>query len=295
MKKSKIILLLILVLLTGCKMHKKKNGLQIVVTSFPCYDFARAVTNNPDNITMLIKPGSEVHTYDPTPQDIMTINEADVFIYIGGESDEWVINVLNSVDNKDLKVIRLFDYVSLLKEDGEDEEDEHIWTSPDNMIKCIEAIYNVIIKIDNKNKDKYKVNKDNYITKINNIDNKYQEMLKDTKRNVLVFADRFPLKYFANYYNIDYIAAFNGCSAEAEINPKKLTKIINTIKNKDVPIIFYLEFSNQKIADTIKKEAKVESELFESGQNITSNDFKNGVTLVDMMENNLSKVERALR
>lgn len=292
MKNKILVLLLLLLSLCGCKINKKSDKLNIVVTSFPCYDLVRAVFKDKASINLLIAPGTEVHTYDPTPQDIIEINKSDLFIYIGGESDEWVNNILKG--SNDIKSLKLIDYIKPLKEDDEGEYDEHIWTSPKNIILMLDAIKNEAVKIDKKNKDKYITNTNKYIDEVNEIDKKYQDIVSNAKKNTIVFADRFPFKYLANDYNIKYISAFNGCSAESEISAKKLTQLINTIKNNDIKVVFYLELSNQNIADTLVKETSVKKELFQSGQNVTKKDFDGGITLVKIMKDNASKLERAL-
>ena len=294
MKNKLLIFVFIMFLLAGCKIKNNNDKLNIVVTSFPCYDLARAVFKDQANINLLIAPGTEVHTYDPTPQDIIEINDADLFIYIGGESDEWVNNILNSSDNKKINALKLINYIHPLKEDGEDEYDEHIWTSPKNMILMLEAIKSEAIKLDKSNKDKYLNNADNYINKIKEIDLKYQNIVSNANKNTIIFADRFPFKYLVNDYNIKYNAAYNGCAAESEISAKKLKELINTVKDNNISIIFYLELSNQNIADAIIKETNVKKELFQSGQNVTKKDFDKGITLVDILNENAIKLERAL-
>ena len=295
--KNKILLLLLFVLLvTGCKIKKDNEKLSIVTTSFPCYDVARAITSDNANIKMLIKPGMEVHTYDPTPQDVMDVADADVFIYIGGESDEWVEDVLDSANNKDLVVIKLADYVDLLAEDGEEDEfDEHIWTSPKNLVLMINGALEVIIKVDTDNEDIYKENASKYIEEINKLDSEFDEIISNSNQDKLIFADRFPFKYFANDYKLDYKAAFIGCSAETEVSAKTLKELINEVNVNNIPYVFYLELSNQKIADAIIEETGCNKIMLHSGQNITASEFNDGITLVDIMKNNRDNLKEAMK
>lgn len=226
-----LIILLIGLVELGARMYKQEEQeeIHIVATIFPAYDFARAVAGKEDGIELLVNPGVEVHSYDPTPMDIVKIQKANIFIYIGGENEAWVETILNSLDTSQMQIIKLMDYVDVLEEEiiegmqieeqEENEEieyDEHIWTNPKNAITFVEKIAEVMEQIDEKNKEKYMQNAQNYIQQIKQIDEEISLVVSHAKRKELVFGDRFPFRYFTEAYGLEYVAAFPGCSSETE-------------------------------------------------------------------------------
>jgi len=306
-KKNKILtfmLITLIIVITGCGKEKEKSKYNIVATNFPGYDFARAVIKDVEDtsVDMLLKPGAEIHDYEPTPQDIIKIKESDVFIYVGGESDSWVLDILSAIDTKKTKIIKLMDLVFLHKEeivDGmddedEDEYDEHVWTSPKNAITIIEKIKDEIIAIDSENKNKYIDNANNYIKDLNDIDTEIRNVVNNSKRNTLVFGDRFPLRYFIEEYNLSYRAAHKGCSESSEASAKTIAYLINYIKENNIPVIFHIELSNKSIANTISKETKTTIMEFHSAHNISKSDFDNGLTYIDLMKKNIDALKVAL-
>ena len=246
MKKKALLTAIIMCLstLTGCMQsnadyikNKDNNELSIVTTCFPPYDFARAVKGNTDNITMLISAGAEAHSYEPTPLDILKIQQCDVFIYIGGEGEVWADEILNSMDTSDKYILKLSDYAELLEEadiegansahehhnHSEHEEehddcdfDEHIWTSPENAISMTEAVCNTLSDADSEKADLYKKNTEEYTDKLRKLDSDFRDMISDAKSNLIVVGDRFPFRYLADEYNLQYYSAFSGCSSETE-------------------------------------------------------------------------------
>lgn len=310
MKKTFILILTIFLVMTGCSNDKKSDKITIVSTIFPGYDFARAVGGDNVDITMLVKPGSESHAYDPTPKDIIKIQQSDIFIYVGGESEEWVKDILNDISSK-TKVIRLMDLVEVKEEetvegmeaeDHADEEefvdegeyDEHVWTSPINAIKIVKSIENSLVEIDKSQADYYKDNAEKYIAKIKKIDEEIKDILINAKRNDLVFADRFPFRYFVDEYNLNYRAAFSGCSSETEASAKTIAYLVDYVKNNNIPVVLYIELSNQKLADTLVEETGAKKMEFQSVHNVTEKEFKNGITYVDIMEKNILTLKEAL-
>lgn len=295
---------------SGCSMkNNKKNGLKIVTTTFPGYDFSRAVIGNSDNITMLIKPGGETHTFDPTPKDIIEIEQADVFIYTGGESDTWVDNILKTTSNKDLVVIRLMDIVEVLEEEqveGMEEEeeenhteeekeyDEHVWTSPVNASKIVEKIKNELVKLDKNSAEAYKKNAKDYEDKLKVIDKEIRNVVENSKRKELIFGDRFPFRYFVEEYNLTYSAAFPGCSSETEASAKTISYLINKVKETKTPVVLYNELSTGSIAKTLADETDTKTLVFSAAHNVTKEDFENGKTYIDFMNQNIEVLKEAL-
>lgn len=304
MKKIKILLLAFIFILVGCTSNPTNDKFTITSTYFPGYDFARAITGDNANITMLIKPGSEVHSFDPSPRDIINIQNSDIFIYVGGESESWVDDILSTLDTSKMTIIRLMDYVDLSYEEQkegmeieskEEEYDEHIWTSPKNAIKLVNAIYEAIIKKDETNKETYLNNKNKYINELELLDREIEDIVSNSKRKVLVFGDRFPFKYFTDSYNLDYYAAFPGCSSETEPSAKTISFLINKVKIEQIPVVFYLEMSNKKVANIIAEETNAKLLMFHSIHNVTKDEFEKGYTYIDLMKKNIDNLSEALK
>ncbi|MBR4830430.1 MAG: zinc ABC transporter substrate-binding protein [Bacilli bacterium] len=310
MKKiiTAIISLLLLITITGCNTAKKDNKLTILTSNFPSYDFARAITKDVPNtsVEMLLKPGTEMHNYEPTPKDIIKISKSDIFIYVGGESDEWIDDLLDNIDTKKVKVIKLMDLVNTVEEETvegmqteeeeeEKEYDEHVWTSPKNAIKIVNSLKDEIIKLDKDNSNLYEMNSNIYINELNSIDSKIRIIVENSSRKELIFADRFPFRYLADEYDLKYYAAFPGCSSETEASAKTISFLINKVKEDNIPVILTIEFSNKKIANTISKETGAKILELNSAHNISEEDFNNGKTYVDIMNDNIDVLKEALQ
>ena len=301
-----VIILLFILFISGCEKNDYKSKYSIISTSFPGYDFARAVTKDSEfNVEMLLKPGSEIHDFEPTPQDIIKIKNSDIFIYVGGESDEWIKDILKDINGK-TKIIKLMDLVETYEEehvegmedeDHDDEEieyDEHVWTSPTNAITMIEKIKEEIVKIDSDNKDLYEKNLNNYVLELSKIDAEIKNIVENSKRKEIIFGDRFPLRYFTEAYGLTYYAAFPGCSEATEASAKTISFLIKKVKSDKIPVVFKIELSNGKIANTIAKEANAKVLEFHSAHNITKDDFTSGLTYIDIMRNNIKSLSEAL-
>jgi zinc transport system substrate-binding protein len=311
--KRIIIGLLAIAALLGCtnseKTAKKADKLNIVATTFPCYDFARAVAGDKAEITLLLRPGSEIHSFDPSPGDIIKIQTADLFIYVGGESDVWVEKTLESSDPSKLKVVRLIDFITPyeeeviegMTEEEEEEEaeeeaeyDEHIWTSPANAIALTSALAETIAALDPKSADLYAANAAKYIEEIKGVQAEIAAVVKNAKRKKFLVADRFPFRYLVEEYSLDYAAAFPGCSAEMDASAATVAFLINTVKNEKLPYIYYIELSNKRIADTIKNETGVKTLELHSVQNVSADEFKRGETYVSIMKRNAQNLKLGL-
>lgn len=280
----------------------------IISTSFPGYDFARAITKGSDvEVKMLLKPGSETHSYEPTPQDIKNIRNSDIFIFVGGDSDEWIKDIISDIDLSKTKIIKLMDIVDNVEEEvvpgmeeheEDDEEeieyDEHVWTSPKNAIEIVNYIKEKVIEMDNENKELYESNSLNYINEINEIDLNIRNIVRESTRKEIIFGDRFPIRYFTEEYGLTYYAAFPGCSDQTEASAKTISFLINKVKEDNIPVVFHIELSNGKIAETISKETGAKVLEFKTAHNISQIDFNNGVTYVDIMRLNLDVLKEAL-
>ncbi len=308
MKNNKIrilVILLCVLLFSGCGKEEKNAKYNIIATNFPGYDFARAIAKDTDiNVEMLLKPGSEIHHFEPTPKDIINIQKSDIFIYVGGESDAWIDDVLKDIDTSKTKVIKLMDYVEVLEEEivegmesaehEHEEYDEHIWTSPKNAITIIKKLTQEIKNIDNDEISKIESNSNKYIEEIETIDKNIQDIVSNSKRKEIVFGDRFPLRYFVKQYGLKYFAAFPGCSEQTEASAKTIAFLIKKVKDDNIPVIFHIELSNKKIAETISSETGAKVLEFHSVHNISQKDFDDGITYTDLMKKNIDVLREAL-
>lgn len=288
--------------LTACAAgndNDNNDKIKIVTTLFPQYDFAQNIAGDNADVTLLLSPGAESHSFEPTASDIALIQQADLFIYVGGQSEVWVDKILDSSGNKENSLC-LFDYISPLEEEHDhdhdhgNEYDEHIFTSLKNSANLIDVINDRICKIDSKNADVYNANAEKYKSEIEALDNEFTDMIANAKRKTIVFGDRFPFRYFAQDYGLEWYAAFSGCSSETEASPATISELINIINEEQILIVFHIEFSNEKIAQKISQATGAKVELLHSCHNISKEDFENGVTYLQLMKNNYEILSEAL-
>jgi len=301
-------------LFTGCDRYPsrgmnanergKNEKINVVATIFPLYDFTREVTGDKAEITMLLPPASESHYYEPTPQDIISIQHCDVFIFIGGESDAWVDKILGSMDTGMMNIVTLMECVDTVTEEAvegmqvHDEEgasyDEHIWTSPENAKIIVQRITEALCDADPAHADTYKENAAAFLTGLDELDGMFQSVLDSAARKTIVFGDRFPFRYFADAYGLEYYAAFPGCSAEAEASAATVKFLIDKINAEQIPVIFHIELSNKKMANAISEATGAEVRLLHACQSISKADFEAGQSYISIMKSNVAALREAL-
>lgn len=277
--------------------------LQIVCTSFPAYDFAREIAGDRCELTLLIKPGSEVHSYEPTPKDVIRIQSADLFICNGGESEEWVEELASNCG----RILYMMDCVEAVaeqvqegmyvrgEEEGEEEElDEHVWTSPVNAKLISEAICRELCEIDPEGESEYTACLAGYSAQLMELDGQFRQTVKNARNKTLVFADRFPMRYFTKEYGLEYYAAFPGCASETEPSAKTVAFLIDKLREEDLSAVLYMEFSNQKMADVICEDTGAVKLPFYSVHNITAAQFEAGESYLSLMRQNLITLKEAL-
>lgn len=291
--------------LCGCAGQENTEGsgkLKVITTIFPAYDFARQVFGDTADVKMLLKPGQESHSYDPSAKDIVEISGCDLFVYNGGESDQWVESVLKSAP--DTQTFRMTDAVSLLDEevtegmqnaeehdhDDHDEHgeeyDEHVWTSPDNASAIVRALGNRAAELFPENADTVASNADSYAEKIGEIDAKFAELLNGEER-YFIFGDRFPLLYFFKHYGLNYYAAFPGCGSETEPSAQTMTFLLDKLKQPDaVPAVFCIELSSRRLGEVLAEDSGLPVVEFHTCHNISADDLAAGETWVSLMERN---------
>lgn len=358
--KNRICILLALLIMTvsGCGITKeegparriqepadgilRENGagrqdekLRIVTTIFPPYDFARKIGGEHVEVTMLLKPGMESHSYEPTPADIIRIMNSDIFIYAGGESDVWVEELLEGNDGQ-VESYALLDWVEPLEEEtaegmqvkghshehehgladaadelsedhpddaeyesravhlDEAEYDEHVWTSPVNAMLLVEELCSVMALKDPAHAEAFKKNAGAYEEELEKLDSAFKTAVENGQRRTIVFGDRFPLLYFVKTYGLDYYAAFPGCSMETEPSAAMIAFLTDKVKEEEIPVIFYLEMSNGRIAEAIAETTGAQTMVFYSGHSITAKDLRAGEDYLSLMYRNVEALEVAL-
>ena len=293
MKRALILILVCLLILSGCAVRTQSEKIDIVATNFAEYDFARAVAGDKAEVHLLIPAGSDMHSFEPTALDIATIADSQMFIYIGGESDSWVEKILKNIDTKKTKPIEMMEFVSLIADD-EHGLDEHIWTSPENAKRMIRAIKDVLCEIDKENADYYRQNAEKYIGEIEKTAAATKQVIEKSKNKKIVVADRFPFKYFAEYYGLNYVSAFGGCEHDTDADIATVTRLINAVKKDKLSAVFHIELSTKNVAETVAKATGAKVLELHSAHNISSDDFKNGVTYLELMKRNMTALEKGL-
>ena len=280
--------------------------LKIISTVFPPYDLARQIAGDNAEISILLPLGSEIHNYEPSAKDMIAIRNCDIFLYIGGENEQWAEKLINSNDTENVTAVKLIDYVPTLSEDEDEhdhdhdhdhehkhehETDEHIWTSPKNAQLML---YDAICKVDPSDKQTYTKNKDAYAKQLSDLDNAYRSAVDNAKNKTIVLADKFPFRYLAHEYGLEFSAAFAACSDESEPGVSTMIKLTKTIKENNIPAVYYLEFSSTKIADTLCDETGATKLMLHSCHNVSKQDIENNVSYVDLMKQNLENLKLTL-
>lgn len=285
--------------------NSDSGKLKIISTVFPPYDLARQIAGDNAEISILLPPGSEIHNYEPSAKDMIAIRNCDIFLYIGGENEQWAEKLINSNDTEYVKAVKLIDYVPTLSEDEDEhdhdhdhehehETDEHIWTSPKNAQLMLSAVYDAICKVDPSNKQTYTKNKDAYAKQLSDLDNAYRSAVDNAKNKTIVLADKFPFRYLAHEYGLEFSSAFAACSDESEPGVSTMIKLTKTIKENNIPAVYYLEFSSTKIADTLCDETGATKLMLHSCHNVSKQDIENNISYVDLMKQNLENLKLTL-
>lgn len=290
----------------------------IIAANFPCYDFARTLAGSQANVQMLLPPGSESHSYEPTPQDIIAIQSSDLFIYTGGESDSWIESILASMGDQAPRTFRLSDCVSLLAsettasmdhthehdedcadpdhahEEHHHEMDEHVWTSPKNVMLIVEALRSVLCEMLPESAAIVTEAADAYLAELRELDHAFESIGAEGSRDLLIFGDRFPFRYFAAAYGLRYDAAFPGCSEDSEPSVRTVISLVDTVRAQEIPAIFYIEFSSRRTADILAEETGAKPLLFHSCHNVSAEEIESGATYLSLMWQNTEALKEAL-
>lgn len=320
MRRLILLLLSLSLLLTSCagasgQAAAGDGKLRITATIFPQYDFLRHIVGDKAHVTLLLPPGTESHSFEPTARDILGIQRSDVFVQVGGMSDAWVDRILDSASTEGMERISLINLVEVVKEElvegmesdhehggNEDrrgpshdaEYDEHVWTSPKNAMVIVEALRDRLCVLDPDNADTYRANAEAYLQELSALDNRFTEVVAAGTRDIIVFGDRFPFRYFVDAYGLDYYAAFPGCAAESEASAATVAFLIDKVRTKEIPAVFHIELSNETMVNVICEDTGAEKLLFHSCHNLSQSDFEAGENYISLMNRNAENLAIAL-
>ena len=306
-----VLLLCLALSLAACgesdPVQESSAPLSIVTTVFPAYDFARQIAGERAKVSLLVPPGAESHSFEPTPQDMLRVQESSLFFCNGGESEAWVEELL---EEQPVETLMMLDCVEALEEEekegmqelheehGEEEEgpeyDEHVWTSPVNARRICEALCEKLCALDPEGESLYRANLERYCGELRLLDAAFRKTVDEGRHSTVVFADRFPVRYFVEEYGLDYFAAFPGCADDTEPAARTVAFLIDRVREEGLPAVFYIEFSNEKMADVICEDTGCKKLLFHSCHNVSAEDLENGVTYLQLMWGNVNALKEAL-
>ncbi|MCD8055145.1 MAG: metal ABC transporter substrate-binding protein [Clostridiales bacterium] len=269
--------------------ENEDEKLTIIATIFPQYDLARAVAGDLANVSMMMSPETESHTYEPSLRDIADVGASDIFIYTGSGLDEWAEDIA-ALFGDEIISVSTADAVTLVLDDDGDEYDEHIWTSPKNAIKILNLILEAIVSADPENEAAYRENAEAYLSLLERLDLEFEAVAEALDGKTVVVADRFPFKYLFDDYGIDYIAALDGCSSDSEPSPAVIAEMITMVAEDNIPCVYIVEFSEGKTASLISEATGCRVLLLHSCHNVTAEDLEGGVTYVDIMTENIESL-----
>ena len=309
---------LLVSLCASCGSSNDDGKMDIITTIFPEYDWVLNILGEKQdnaNVKMLLDSGVDLHSYQPSPKDIVSISNCDLFIYVGGESDNWVDNVLKQAKNKSMLTINLMDVLGDKKKEeeliegmqGEEEEkeeeeepeyDEHVWLSIKNAEIFVNTIADSIAKLDTENASYYKANADTYVASLVDLDTRYTAAAAAGTQKTLLFADRFPFRYLVDDYELKYYAAFIGCSAETEASFETIAFLAGKVDELGLKVILKIESSDGKIATTVKNNTKTKDQqilTMDSIQSATTKEYNAGRNYLSIMKKNLDVLKEAVK
>lgn len=313
--------------------NRDSDKLTVVATLFPQYDFAREIAGDKADILLLLPPGMESHSFEPTPGDIITIHNSDIFLYTGDEMEPWVSGIVNNIEGTPI-VADLSNGVELCKEEHNhvhenepctdethDHEDgyvhvlnhdhdhdsepliagkhnhdynPHIWTSPVLAMTMVENIIDAFVSADPENASYYEANGHAYLDKLHELDHHFRDIVENADFDTIYVGSKFSLLYFMEEYGLHYVAAYDSCEEEAEPSIKRVVSMIKSMKEAGITAVYYQELIEPYIADTIAEAAGGETYLFHSCHNVSRNDLDAGVTYLSLMEQNAMNLEKGL-
>lgn len=300
---SLVLIVFLLIPMVACASKGSDNGkLKIVVSLFPHYDFARQIVGDKAEVTLLLPPGTESHTYDPSTIDIYNITNSDIFIYTGENMEAWAERVISSLDENGPTIVDVSNKIELLKNEEHSHNDEehehvydpHIWLNPLYAGKMVDTILDAVCKADPDNAEYYKANAQNYRKELVKLDSDIANAIKIANGDTLVFGGRFAYIYFFERYGLNYKTAYKTCSTETEPSLTTIYEISQYIKDNGISYVFKEELSEGKVANSISEQTGAEVLTFSTAHNVTKSEFDSGITYIDIMRSNLEAIKKAL-
>ncbi len=298
MKRIIAILLLLTLFVSGCQspaVAPESDKITIVASLFPQYDFAKAIAGDRAEVTLLLPPGAESHSYEPTPADVIAINKSDLFIYTGKSLEGWAETLLQGLEG-DPAVLDLSENVELHTHEGHGhhDADPHIFTNPRYAVKMAQAIEDKLCEIDPEHTAEYRSRGEAYRAELLSLDGDFRRAVEEGKSKKLIFGGRFAFLYFVEEYGLSYEAAYDSCSSETEPSAAKLAQLIETVKNENIPVVYYEELSDPKTARLICEESGAKPLLLHSCHNVSKEELAEGVTYLSLMRKNLAHLKEGL-
>lgn len=298
---------LLMPLIAGCGeiVTRKEDGkVHVITTLFPYYDFMRQIGGDNIDLQLIVPAGMDTHSFEPTARDMVQIGEADLFLYNGGSMEHWVPQVLEATEGKDVKTMKMMDYVNTVAEEtvegmqSEEEEeaelDEHIWTSPLNCVTMVDTMTQELCRLDAAHAGEYKRNAAAYKEQLKQLDMEIRKVVAGGRRTELVFGDRFPIRYFTDAYGLSYRAAFPGCGSDMEPSAETIAYLVDRVDEEKIPVVLQVEMSSSKIAETIAESTDAAVMTFSSCHTVTKEQLDKGVTYISLMNDNLEVLKKCL-
>lgn len=288
--------------LSGCAAKgQQQEGLRVVATLFPQYDFAREIAGERAQLTLLLPPGVESHSYEPTPADILELEKADLFLYTGEQMEPWAARILEGLKNERLRVVDVAEGIPLLDSHGQAHEgeaehgmDPHVWTSPVNAQVMVQNIAQAFSDADPEGAPLYAGRAESYRGKLSGLDERLRALVKNAKRDEVVFAGRFAFRYLFHDYGLRFTAAYDSCSDEAEPNARAVAEIVDKIRTQNLPAVYYEELIEPRVARTISEETGAEMLLLHSCHNLSRQEMEAGETYLSLMGQNIGNLAKGL-
>lgn len=297
-----VFIFIFFVCFSGCGKSSKsadpKSGekIKIIATIFPIYDLANQVAKNSVDLKMLLPPGVDAHSFEPTPETVKLVENCNVLIYLGSDVDLWVEKILSSFDENKKNRIRTINLMQLLgySPNQKSSIDPHVWTSFQTMAKMARILESNLAQIDSKNSSTYSENSAAFISKLNELEKEYWRTINESKHKTLVFADKFPFKHFIQEFNLEVLTPFANCSSKAEALSSKVSQIINFIKQNNISTVLKADFSECGLAESVANETGAKVKVLHSCHNVSADDFSANKTYLDFMCENLETLKEAL-
>lgn len=280
---------------------QNEEKIKVVTTLFPEYDFVKQIGKDKVSVEILLPAGTESHTYEPTPKDIININKANAFIYTGEHMEPWVKQLINSIDSNTVVIesARNVNYIKSEEENNHEDEheheyDPHVWLNPLNAITMVEEITEGLCRVSPEDAEYFRKNAKEYIEELKSLDRDIENTVKEAKRDKIAFGGLFAYAYFIDRYDLKYVTAYSSCGEGAEPSVAQIKSVVDTINSENLPVVFYQELSEGKVANMIGQDTGVKTLILHTVHNVSNGDLEKDVTYISIMRENLDNLKEAL-